>query len=116
MGIDYQFGTSYRAASAYRSVPQYRKVEIKRLFAKLVKYYHARTDPVRPFGALMGLTIRSGQTHVQCYLQPLLSKIEGGEIDPSFVVTHHASLEDAPAAYEKFQDKTDGCIKVVLTP
>lgn len=79
--------------------------------------YIAMIDKL-PFGALMnkGLTIRSGQTHVQRYLQPLLDKIEGGEIDPTFVITHHASLEDAPAAYEKFQDKTDGCIKVVLTP
>jgi threonine dehydrogenase-like Zn-dependent dehydrogenase len=63
-----------------------------------------------------GLTIRSGQTHVQRYLKPLLEMIEGGEIDPSFVITHRASLEDAPDMYRKFRDKHDGCIKVVLTP
>jgi hypothetical protein len=55
-----------------------------------------------------------GQTHVQRYLQPLLAKIEAGEIDPSFVVTHRVPLADAPAAYKTFRDKQDSCIKVVL--
>lgn len=69
-----------------------------------------------PFGAVVnkGLTIKSGQTHVQRYLAPLLEKIESGEIDPSFVITHRIPLEEAPAAYEKFRDKKDGCIKVVI--
>ncbi len=71
-----------------------------------------------PFGALVnkGLTVRSGQTHVQRYLTPLLAKIESGEIDPSFVITHRIALEDAPAAYGKFDAKEDGCIKVVIKP
>lgn len=71
-----------------------------------------------PFGALVnkGLTIRSGQTHVQRYLAPLLAKIESGEIDPSFVVTHRVSLDQAPAAYDTFRDKKDGCVKVVINP
>jgi threonine dehydrogenase-like Zn-dependent dehydrogenase len=71
-----------------------------------------------PFGALMnkGLTVRTGQTHVQRYLAPLLDKIESGEIDPSFVITHRIPLEEAPDAYEKFRKKTDGCIKVVIKP
>jgi threonine dehydrogenase-like Zn-dependent dehydrogenase len=71
-----------------------------------------------PFGAVVnkGLTIKSGQTHVQRYLPRLLDKIEGGEIDPSFVITHRIPLEEAPAAYEKFRDKKDGCIKVVIKP
>ena len=71
-----------------------------------------------PFGAAMnkGLTFKMGQTHVQRYLQPLLAKIESGAIDPSFVVTHRERLEDAPAAYKRFRDKKDGCIKVVLRP
>jgi hypothetical protein len=63
-----------------------------------------------------GLTIRTGQTHVQRYLAPLLEKIESGEIDPSFVITHRIPLEEAPDAYEKFRKKTDGCIKVVIKP
>ena len=71
-----------------------------------------------PIGAAMnkGLTFKMGQTHVQAYTKPLLEKIEAGEIDPSFVVTHPASLEDAPEMYKKFRDKKDGVIKVVLRP
>ena len=71
-----------------------------------------------PFGALMnkGITIRTGQTHTHRYLAPLLDKILGGEIDPTFVITHRATLEEGPGLYEKFRDKTDGCIKVVMTP
>jgi threonine dehydrogenase-like Zn-dependent dehydrogenase len=71
-----------------------------------------------PFGAAFGkgLTFKMGQTHVQSYLAPLLERIEKGEIDPSFVITHRLPLGEAPAAYQKFRDKEDGCIKVVLTP
>jgi threonine dehydrogenase-like Zn-dependent dehydrogenase len=71
-----------------------------------------------PLGAAMnkGLTIKTGQTHVQAYTNPLLKLIEEGKIDPSFVVTHPASLEDAPAMYKRFRDKEDGVIKVVLRP
>jgi threonine dehydrogenase-like Zn-dependent dehydrogenase len=71
-----------------------------------------------PFGAFMnkGLTIRGGQTHMQRYMKPLLQKIETGEIDPSFVITHRLKLADAPKGYQAFRDKEDGCIKVVLTP
>jgi threonine dehydrogenase-like Zn-dependent dehydrogenase len=71
-----------------------------------------------PFGAVMnkGLTIKTGQTHVQRYTEPLLKKIEGGEIDPSFIITHRLPLKEAPAAYKTFRDKEDGCIKVVLKP
>jgi threonine dehydrogenase-like Zn-dependent dehydrogenase len=71
-----------------------------------------------PFGALMnrGLTVKTGQTHVQRYLRPLLERIQKGEIDPSFVVTHEMSLEDAPEGYRTFNKKQDSCIKVVLKP
>ena len=71
-----------------------------------------------PFGSIMNrsLTLRSGQTHVQRYMRPLLQRIENGEIDPSFIVTHRMSLSDAPRAYEMFRDKRDDCVKVVLTP
>ncbi|BAM04087.1 zinc-dependent alcohol dehydrogenase [Phycisphaera mikurensis] len=70
------------------------------------------------WGAAMnkGLQFKMGQTHVQRYLEPLMQKVVDGEIDPSFVITHHASLDEAPAAYDRFKNKTDGCIKVVLTP
>jgi len=71
-----------------------------------------------PFGAAMNkaLTIKTGQTHVQRYLDPLLEKIEDGEIDPSFVVTHDEPLDAGPAMYETFNDKDDDCIKVILSP
>jgi threonine dehydrogenase-like Zn-dependent dehydrogenase len=71
-----------------------------------------------PFGAFMnkGLTMKTGQTHMQRYMKPLLQKIEAGEIDPSFVITHLVALKDAPDAYKKFRDKKDGCIKVVIKP
>ncbi len=71
-----------------------------------------------PFGAFMnkGLTLKSGQTHMQRYMRPLFDKIESNEIDPSFVISHRVKLDDAPAAYLKFRDKVDGCIKVVLLP
>jgi threonine dehydrogenase-like Zn-dependent dehydrogenase len=71
-----------------------------------------------PMGAAFnkGLTFKMGQTHVHKYLQPLLQHIENGDIDPSFVITHTMSLEEAPHAYEIFKDKEDNCIKVVLKP
>jgi threonine dehydrogenase-like Zn-dependent dehydrogenase len=71
-----------------------------------------------PFGAVMnkGLTLRTGQTHVNRWTDDLLHRIEEGEIDPSFVITHQCKLEDGPAMYKTFRDKQDGCIKVVLHP
>jgi threonine dehydrogenase-like Zn-dependent dehydrogenase len=71
-----------------------------------------------PIGAVMnrGLTIRAGQCHVHKYMRPLLQRIQDGEIDPSYIVTHRLKLEDAPKGYELFKKKQDGCLKVVLTP
>ena len=71
-----------------------------------------------PFGAIVNkaLTLKSGQTHVHRYLRPLLERIQHGEIDPSFVITHRLNLEEAPHAYKIFRDKEDNCIKVVLKP
>jgi threonine dehydrogenase-like Zn-dependent dehydrogenase len=63
-----------------------------------------------------GLTLKMGQTHVQKYTQPLLDRIVAGEIDPSFLITHRATLEDAPEMYRTFRDKADECIKVVMQP
>ena len=69
-----------------------------------------------PMGAVMNrsLTIRTGQCHVQRYLRPLLERIQAGQIDPSFVVTHHLPLQEAPRGFEMFLAKADGCEKVVL--
>lgn len=71
-----------------------------------------------PIGAAFakGLTFKMGQTHVHRYLKPLLKLIQEGKIDPSFVITHCISLEDAPRAYRTFRDKQDHCIKVILKP
>jgi threonine dehydrogenase-like Zn-dependent dehydrogenase len=71
-----------------------------------------------PIGAVMNrsLTIRRGQCHVQRYMKPLLARIEQGEIDPSFVITHRLGLEDAPRGYDIFKQKQDDCEKVVLRP
>ena len=71
-----------------------------------------------PMGALMnkGLTLRTGQTHVNRWTDDLLERIEQGQIDPSFVITHTVGLERRAAMYSTFRDKQDGCIKVVLKP
>ncbi|HUR95730.1 MAG TPA: zinc-dependent alcohol dehydrogenase [Gemmatimonadales bacterium] len=70
-----------------------------------------------PMGSLMNrsLTIRAGQCHVQHYMKPLLERIERGEIDPSFVITHRMKLEDAAKGFDIFLHKRDNCEKVVLT-
>jgi threonine dehydrogenase-like Zn-dependent dehydrogenase len=71
-----------------------------------------------PLGAAFakGLTLRMGQTHVHRYTRPLLERIERGEIDPSFIITHRAPLTEAPAAYKLFSQRGDDCIKVVVRP
>jgi threonine dehydrogenase-like Zn-dependent dehydrogenase len=71
-----------------------------------------------PFGASMnkGLTWRMGQTHVNRWTDDLLRRIEEGQIDPSFVITHTVPLDQGPEMYKTFRDKHDGCIKVVLKP
>jgi threonine dehydrogenase-like Zn-dependent dehydrogenase len=71
-----------------------------------------------PIGSLMNrsLTIKTGQAHVHRYLRPLLGRIQNGDIDPSFVVSHHLPLEQAPQGYEMFKHKQDNCTKVVLKP
>jgi threonine dehydrogenase-like Zn-dependent dehydrogenase len=69
-----------------------------------------------PMGAIVNrsLTIKSGQTHVHKYMRPLLERIERGEIDPSFIITHHLTLDEAPEGYEMFAKKEDECLKIVL--
>jgi threonine dehydrogenase-like Zn-dependent dehydrogenase len=79
---------------------------------------YAGFDDKIPVGSLMNrsLKIKTGQTHVQHYMQPLLERVQNGDIDPSFVITHRVRLEDAPRMYDTFQNKEDNCIKVVLKP
>jgi len=71
-----------------------------------------------PLGSLMNRAIqtRTGQTHAQKYMPALLGRIERGEIDPSEIITHRAPLEQAPQMYETFRNKSDECLKVVMTP
>ena len=83
----------------------------------IVGVYGGLLDKI-PMGSAInrGLTFRMAQTPVQHYLPMLLERIEKGEIDPSFVITHRAGLADGPDLYKTFRDKKDGCIKVVLKP
>jgi threonine dehydrogenase-like Zn-dependent dehydrogenase len=71
-----------------------------------------------PMGAIVNrsLTVKSGQCHVQKYMRPLLERIQRGEIDPSFVITHRLPLEEAARGYSMFLNKEDNCEKVVLKP
>jgi threonine dehydrogenase-like Zn-dependent dehydrogenase len=83
----------------------------------IVGVYGGFLDKI-PMGSAInrGLTFHMAQTPVQRYLPSLLERIVKGEIDPSFVITHRARLEDGPELYKTFRDKQDGCIKVVMTP
>jgi threonine dehydrogenase-like Zn-dependent dehydrogenase len=69
-----------------------------------------------PFGAIVNkaITIKTGQTHVQKYMRPLLERIMKGEIDPSFIISHRLRLDEAPLGYEVFKNKEDHCVKIVL--
>ena len=71
-----------------------------------------------PLGAAFakGLTLKMGQTHMRKYMPLLLERIERGEINPSFIITHRISLEEALAMYRTCRDKHDACIKVVMKP
>jgi threonine dehydrogenase-like Zn-dependent dehydrogenase len=71
-----------------------------------------------PFGSIMNrsITIKTGQTHAHRYMRPLLERIQNGEIDPTFIITHRLSLDEAPEGYRMFRDKEDHCVKVVLKP
>jgi threonine dehydrogenase-like Zn-dependent dehydrogenase len=70
-----------------------------------------------PAGSMMNrsITIRTGQCHVHRYMKPLYERIRKGDIDPTFVITHRMSLEDAPKGYDIFNKKLDGCEKIVLS-
>jgi threonine dehydrogenase-like Zn-dependent dehydrogenase len=83
----------------------------------IIGVYGGFVDKI-PMGSAInrGLTFRMAQTPVQRYLPKLLKLVEEGRIDPSFVVTHTATLEQGPAMYKKFRDKEDGCIKVMIKP
>jgi threonine dehydrogenase-like Zn-dependent dehydrogenase len=122
---------AHGAVYAYDRVKQAGRLETERPYAlreailacrnggviSVIGVYGGLVDKF-PMGAIVNrsLTVKAGQCHVQKYLRPLLGRIENGEIDPSFVVTHRLGLDDAPKGYETFKSKQDDCVKVVLTP
>jgi threonine dehydrogenase-like Zn-dependent dehydrogenase len=71
-----------------------------------------------PIGAAFakGLTFRMGQTHVPKYMGQLMERVQRGEIDPSFVITHRVGIDEAPQAYETFRTQQDHAVKFVLKP
>src|SRR3954471_22906728 len=116
---------------AYDRMKQAARMETERPFAlreaimscrnggviSIVGVYGGLVDKF-PIGALMnrGISIHTGQCHVQRYMRPLLERIQNGDIDPSFIITHTLSLDEAPKGYELFKHKQDDCLKVVLKP
>jgi threonine dehydrogenase-like Zn-dependent dehydrogenase len=117
------------AMYAYDKVKQLTKLEVDRPIAlreairccanggtvSVVGVYGGFVDKF-PMNAVINrsLTIKAGQAHVHRYMRPLLERIERGEIDPSFVITHRMRLHDAPKGFEIFNDKLDHCEKIVL--
>jgi threonine dehydrogenase-like Zn-dependent dehydrogenase len=71
-----------------------------------------------PFGAAFGkgITMKMGQTNMHTYMRPLLERIEKGQIDPSYIISHRISLEEAPQMYEIWRDKKDNVTKIVIDP
>ena len=122
---------SSTAMHAYDRVKQATKLETERPHAlreaimscknggtiSIIGVYGGMMDKF-PIGPLMNrsLTVRTGQCHVQRYTRPLLERIRNGEIDPSFVISHTLSLDEAPQGYVTFRDKQDECNKIVLKP
>ena len=109
-GHDARIGSSDRSAAGDHGVPERRYGVGHRCVWRI----HRQV----PDGSVMNrsLTIRTGQCHVQKYMKPLLERIQKGEIDPSFVITHTLPLDQAPEGFEMFNDKNDYCIKIVLKP
>ncbi len=117
------------AAYAYDRVKQAAKLETDRPTAlrqaimacrnggtvSIIGVYGGFVDKF-PIGSVMNrsLTIKAGQTHVHRYMRPLLERIQNGEIEPTFIITHTLPLEQAPHGYELFKHKQDNCEKVVL--
>jgi len=129
VGLEATHGSSHIAA--YDKVKQLTKSETERPHAlrqailscrsggvvSVVGVYGGVIDKF-PAGAWMnrGLTLRTGQCHVHRYMKPLLGRIEAGEIDPTRIITHRLSLDEAPHGYDIFKNKKDNCEKIVMTP
>jgi threonine dehydrogenase-like Zn-dependent dehydrogenase len=121
----------HAAVNAYDRVKQATRMETERPHAireaimacanggtvSIIGVYAGLMDKF-PLGSLMnrGLTVRTGQCHVHRYMRPLLERIEKGEFDPAFAISHTMGLEDAPKGYDTFKHKEDCCTKVILKP
>jgi threonine dehydrogenase-like Zn-dependent dehydrogenase len=122
---------AHTAVYAYDRVKQAARMETERPYAlreailscrnggtvSVIGVYGGFMDKF-PMGSVMNrsLTIRAGQAHVHKYMRPLLQRIENGEIDPTFVITHELGLDEVTNGYETFKHKQDECVKVVLKP
>lgn len=109
-GLKISFDKLHALRQAVRACRKGGVISIPGVYTGLVDKFNLGTAFAK------GLTFRMGQTHTHRYMQPLLERIVEGQIDPSFVISHRLSLEDAPHAYEMFQKKQDHCTKVVLKP
>jgi len=71
-----------------------------------------------PFGVIFGkgLTVKCGQTHIHKYMRSLIGRVEAGEVDLSYIITHSLPLSEGPSAYKVFTEREDRCIKVVMKP
>jgi threonine dehydrogenase-like Zn-dependent dehydrogenase len=71
-----------------------------------------------PFGAAFGkgITMKMGQTNMHSYMKPLLGRIEKGEIDPTYIISHRITLEEAPEMYKVWRDKQQKVTKIVIDP
>jgi threonine dehydrogenase-like Zn-dependent dehydrogenase len=71
-----------------------------------------------PFGAAFGkgVTMKMGQTNMHNYMKPLLERIEKNQIDPSYIISHRITLEEAPEMYKIWRDKKERVTKIVIDP
>jgi threonine dehydrogenase-like Zn-dependent dehydrogenase len=71
-----------------------------------------------PFGAAFGkgITMKMGQTHMHRYMKPLLERIEKGQIDPTYIISHRITLDQAPEMYKVWRDKKEQVTKIVIDP
>ncbi len=60
--------------------------------------------------------MKMAQTHMHSYMQPLLQRIEKKQIDPSYIISHHITLDQAPERYKIWRDKKDKVTKIVIDP
>jgi threonine dehydrogenase-like Zn-dependent dehydrogenase len=119
-GIDYAYDRAKQAVKLETDRPNALREAITNCrnggIVSVIGAYGGFVDKF-PMGAVMnrGLTIKSGQCHVQRYMQPLLERIQNGELDPTFIITHRLPLSEAPTGYQIFKNKLDDCVKVVLS-